>query len=101
MCVNSNSFHSPSTPSGSTTPAARGKMEPAGDPPFSPECICTRQETLEERRERIALMMLLERHSKLKQEELRAASTRSLQVLRMQVQMMRSLNGEGYWGDSR
>ena len=99
MCVDLN--HSPSTPSGSTTPAARENMEPAGDR-STPLCgICTRQETLEERRERTALVMLLERHSKLTQEELRAASNRSLQVLRMQVQMMRALNGEGYWGDSR
>ena len=98
MCING-LIHSPHE-AGSQLPLP--PEEPAGNHSPVPDCgICARQETLEERRERTALVMLLERHSKLTQEELRAASTRSLQVLRMQVQMMRALNGEGYWGDSR
>ena len=96
MCVN-DSIHSPSD-AGSQFHLPR-RTEPAGNPPISPD-VRTRQETLEERRERMALVMLLERHSELTQEELRAAATSSLRVLRIQVQMMRSLSGEGYWGDS-
>lgn len=98
MCVDLN--HSPSTPLGSITPAAGGDMEPAGNYPI-PQGICTRQETLEERRERTALVMLLERHFNVTQEELREAVKKSLPSLRFMVCMMRALNGEGYWGDSR
>lgn len=93
MCVNS--IHSPHE---AGSQYSGPPEEPAGNPPASQD-IRTRQETPEERRERTALVMLLERHSKLTQEELRAAATSSLRVLRIQVQMMRALNGEGYWGD--
>ena len=82
MCVDLN-HHSPSTPLGSITPAARGDMEPAGNYPI-PQGICTRQETLTRKDEALRLRMIvwLTRHSRNTQEELRNSS---LQVLRSQV----------------